>query len=123
MTRRPRTILYVCDFNAHGGTQTHLLHLLAGLDRSRFAPMLATLNLDRGLAEKLAALDADVVDLGLKGALRPSTWAAALSLSRRARRRADLVHGYLFQGNILAAAVSRLSGVACITSVRNVDAW
>jgi len=117
----PRRILYVCDFNAHGGTQTHLLHLLGRLDRARFEPALAALSLRPDLASRLAGLDVEVIDLGLRGAWRLSTARAVLGLAARARRRADLLHGYLYQGNILTAAVSALSGVPCVTSVRNMD--
>ena len=120
---RCRSILYVCDFNSHGGTQTHLLHLFETLDRSRFRASLAALTLHPALARSLERLDVEVTDLGLVKAFRPSTARAALALASRARRSADLIHGCLFQGNILSAGVSRLSGVPCITSVRNVDAW
>jgi len=118
-----RSILYVCDFNGPGGTQTHLLHLLAGLDRRRFRPALATLNLDPRLAERLEALEVTVTNLGLRGAVRLSTWRAVRKLAAAARReRTALVHGFLFQGNLLAAAVSLLGRTRCVTSVRNVDA-
>ncbi|HZI93975.1 MAG TPA: glycosyltransferase [Patescibacteria group bacterium] len=118
------SIIYVCDFNAHGGTQTHLLHLFAALDRGRFTPSLATLNLHPDLARRLRALDVEVKNLGLGGAWRPATFAGVASLtSWILRRKTDLLHGSLFQGNLLTAAVSTLSGVPCITSVRNVDLW
>ncbi|HKY32798.1 MAG TPA: glycosyltransferase [Candidatus Polarisedimenticolia bacterium] len=118
------SILFLCDFNAHGGTQTHVLSLLRRLDRRRFRPALAALTLEAGLAAKLRPLDVEVIDLALRGAARPATWAAAVRLAGRARSgRVDLLHGFLFQGNILTAAVSILSGVACLTSVRNLDLW
>jgi glycosyltransferase involved in cell wall biosynthesis len=120
---RRREILYVCDFNSHGGTQTHLLHLFETLDRSRFGATLAALTLHPELARRLEKLDVAVVDLRLRKAAHPSTARAALALASRARREADLIHGCLFQGNILSSLVSRLSGVPCITSVRNVDGW
>jgi L-malate glycosyltransferase len=121
---RARSILYVCDFNAHGGTQTHLLHLFQSIDRRVCRPSLATLNLEAGLASRLRELDIDVTNLGLRGALRPATWRRIAALASRCRETGvDLVHGYLFQGNLIAAAVSILGGVPCITSVRNVDDW
>lgn len=118
-----RRILYVCDFNAHGGTQTHLMHLMASLDRKRFVPWLAALTLHPDLKARLEKLDVEVTDLGLRGALRPATLAAAVRLARAAGGRVTLLHGFLFQGNLLTAAVSLLSRVACVTSVRNLDAW
>lgn len=119
----PRPILFICDFNAHGGTQTHLLHLFETLDRRRFRPILVTLNLHPELARRLGALDVGVRNLELQAALSPATLARAAALASTARHGAALLHGYLFQGNLLTAAVSRLSGVPCITSVRNVDLW
>lgn len=118
---RARSILYICDFNAHGGTQTHLLHLLASLDRRRVRPSLAALTLHPGLSARLERLDVEVANLELTGFARPSAWCRAASLAARASRGVDLIHGYLFSGNLMAAAVSRLSGVPCITSVRNLD--
>lgn len=118
------SILLVCDFNAHGGTQTHVLDLLARLDRARYRPVLAALSVHPDLSPRLDALGVEVIDLRLKGALRPATWWAALRLAAQARRRgAALIHGFLFQGNILASCVSRASGIPCVTSVRNMDLW
>jgi len=76
-TARSRSILYICDFNTNGGTQTHLLHLLGHIDRGRFRPRLAAVNLHPSLARRLAGLDVEVTDLGLKGALRPGTYRSA----------------------------------------------
>lgn len=118
------SIIYVCDFNAHGGTQTHLLHLFAALDRRRFRPALATLNLHPDLARRLGALDVEVKNLQFGGAWRPAALAKVAALASWVlRRRTDLLHGCLFQGNLLTAAVSTISAVPCITSVRNVDLW
>src|SRR6185503_19558566 len=39
------SILLICDFNAHGGTQTHVLHLMEGLRARHFRPSLAALTL------------------------------------------------------------------------------
>ncbi|MFQ5700614.1 MAG: glycosyltransferase [Acidobacteriota bacterium] len=122
--RAPRRILFICDFNAHGGTQTHLLHLFSGLDRGRFQPLLATLNLHPRLGKRLDELEVPVHNLRLEGAYRAATGRAVLELARRVKREgAELLHGALFQGNILTAIVSTLSRVPCITSVRNLDLW
>jgi len=92
------------------------------MDRGRFHPRLAAVNIYPSLARRLAGLDVEVTDLGLKGALWPGTFRAVIKLAARARRgEADLLHGYLFTGNLLAATVSSLAGVPCITSVRNLD--
>ncbi len=120
----PSPLLVVCDFNGHGGTQTQLLELLGGIDRTRFAPMLATLSLDPALARRLESIEVPVEDLRLQGALRPATLRALGSLSRRIRRAGvRLVHGFLFQGNLVAAVAARRAGVPYLTSVRNLEMW
>lgn len=119
-----RTLLLVCDFNAHGGTQTQVLELLAGLDRSRFRPLLATLHLDRALAARVEALGVEARDLALRGALRAGTFAAIGELAGFMRaRRVRLVHGFLLHGNVVAAIAARRAGVPYLTSVRNLELW
>jgi len=120
----PARILYICDLNAHGGTQTHLLQILAGLDRARYAPALAALTLADDLKAIVAPLGIDVIDMAVHGALKPATFRSVVSLGNLARRgRVDLLHGFLYQGNVVTAAVSQLSGAPFITSVRNMDRW
>lgn len=119
-----RTILFVCDFNGHGGTQTHLMSLFTAMDRNLHRPWLATLNLEQDLARRLRTIDVEVTNLGLAGALRLRTVGAVRALAGEASRRGvDLIHGYLFSGNLVAAAISTLSGIPCMTSVRNIDIW
>jgi glycosyltransferase involved in cell wall biosynthesis len=87
-------------------------------------PWLATLTLQANLAGRLQDLDVEVTNLGLTGALTAHTFRSVRALASEARRRGtDLVHGYLYQGNLLAAAISWLSGAPCMTSVRNLDIW
>jgi len=120
----PARVLYICDLNAHGGTQTHLLQMLAGLDRSRYAPAVGALTLSDDLRRKLTALDVPFTDMALRGAFKASTLRSLVSLGNLARRqRVDLLHGFLYQGNIVTSAVSQLGGAPYVTSVRNMDRW
>jgi len=117
-------LLLICDFNAHGGTQTQVLELLAALDRGRYRPVLATLNLDTGLARRVAALDVPVRDLGLRGSLHPRTWGEIRRLGTYMREESiQIAHGFLLQGNIVTAAASRRARVPYVTSVRNLELW
>jgi len=116
--------LIVCDFNAHGGTQTQILELLAALDRSAWSPRLCTLNLDGELARKLTALEVPVSDLALRGAFRPGTLASISRLGGWIRDEGvKVVHGFLMQGNLVAAIAARRAGVPYLTSVRNLELW
>lgn len=118
----PTPLLIVCDFNGQGGTQTQVLELLGAMDRQRFSPRLATLTLDRELGRRLEELAVPVINLELSAALRPSTWRALAALADRlARDRVRLVHGFLLQGNAVAAVAARRAGVPYATSVRNLE--
>ncbi len=115
-------LLLVCDFNAHGGTQTQVLELLAAIDRARLAPRLCTLNLDDALRRRLEEIGVPVTNLGLRGAWRAGTITAVSGLARLIRKEGvRLVHGFLLQGNVVAAVAGRRAGVPYITSVRNLD--
>ena len=117
-------VLIVCDFNAHGGTQTQVLELLASIDRDRIRPLLATLSLDAGLSRRLDALHVQVTNLDLRGSLRPRTLAAVRGLARFIRReKVSLVHGFLLHGNLLAAVCARSARTRYLTSVRNLELW
>ena len=100
------------------------MSLFTAMDRNLHRPWLATLNLEPDLARRLRTIDVEVTNLGLAGALRLHTAGAVRALAGEASRRGvDLIHGYLFSGNLVAAAVSTLSGIPCMTSVRNIDIW
>jgi glycosyltransferase involved in cell wall biosynthesis len=115
-------LLVVCDFNAHGGTQTQVLELLAAIDRDSWSPRLCTLNLDVDLAGRVAALDVPVINLALRGALRLRTIGALSDLAGFVRSNGvKLVHAFLMQGNLLGAVAARRSGIPYLTSVRNLD--
>ncbi len=100
------------------------MSLFTAMDRNLHRPWLATLNLEPDLARRLRTIDVEVTNLGLAGALRLHTAGAVRALAGEASRRGvDLIHGYLFSGNLVAAAISTLSGIPCMTSVRNIDIW
>jgi len=116
------SLLIVCDFNAHGGTQTQVLELLAGLNRDDWSPRLCTLNLADGLARRLRDMEVPVQNLALRGALRPRTFEALRALVDRIREdRVRLVHGFLQHGNVVAALAARSASVRYLTSVRNLE--
>jgi L-malate glycosyltransferase len=119
-----RALLLICDFNAHGGTQTQVLELLAGIDSGRYRPLLCTLTLGESLSSRVGALGVPVKDLALHGALAPHTLAALSGLGKFIRENdVSVIHGFLLQGNLVAAAVGRRSGVPYLTSVRNLELW
>jgi len=75
-----------------GGIKQHLLTVLAGLDRSRFNPVLICS--PGSLAEEAMKLECQVISLGLSGPVHPiKDLAAALQMRRILRRlRPDILH-------------------------------
>jgi glycosyltransferase involved in cell wall biosynthesis len=60
----PVPIVYFIGGATIGGQETHLLHLLAGLDRARYAPSLLTLAAAADYAARVRAQDVPLHDLG-----------------------------------------------------------
>src|SRR5260221_353339 len=117
-------LLVVCDFNAHGGTQTQVLELLAALNRDAWSPRLCTLNLDVDLARRVALLDVSVLNLGITSAFSPRTINALADLAGYVRSNGvKLIHAFLFHGNLVGAAVARRAALPYLTSVRNLELW
>jgi glycosyltransferase involved in cell wall biosynthesis len=118
------SLLIVCEFKGHGGTQTQVLELLAAIDRTRVDCRLCTLNMDPALGRQVKELEVPVINLGLRGALRPGTVRALWDLAGRIREeKVRVVHGFLLQGNLVAATAARYAGVPYLTSVRNLELW
>ena len=117
-------LLLVCDFNAHGGTQTQVLELARAIDRASYRPVLCTPNLDPALSDRMRDLDVPIRNLGLRGAFHPRTFQALSGLVRFVREQGvRVIHGFLLTGNLVAAFTGRRAGVEYLTSVRNLELW
>ena len=90
-----------------GGAEAELVRLARGLDRSRFAPFVVTLQ-DRGpLADGLGGVE--VVELKQ----RPSSFAAYRALRRvLEERKPDIVQSFLFRENVMCRRI----GVGAVVS-------
>jgi len=116
MTEKPIRIAYVIKSMAVGGSQTHLLHVLRLLERSRFAPSLYCLTGEGALLAPARALDVPVyapaANARFKGAALPLRVAA---LARAfARERPAVVHAYLLRANLVGSLAARLAGVPVV---------
>ncbi len=103
-------IAFVIDHLHVGGAQRHLLELLPGLAERGYVPEVWTASADPGpLAPRFERLGAPVRSFGIRRTmLRPATLSAVGRVARELRRRhVPIVHGYLFEGNFLAAAIGR----------------
>lgn len=123
--RRVR-LLYVAANFVTGGAERHLLEMWSRIDRTRFEVRIACLKREGAFTERVEGLGLPVVDLGVgrriydasgvRGGLR------LISLIREFRP--DIVHGYLFGPNLLAALAGRACAVPVVcVAKRNVDAF
>ena len=120
-------VAYIVDHLQTGGAQKHLLRVVENLDRDQFCPEIWTASAEPGeLADDFRALDTPVYSVGIRQSMiRPATLGLAWKMSRELRRRnVNIVHGYLFEGNFLAA-LSRTLRASPITFVakRSLDRY
>lgn len=119
-------IEYVIDHLNVGGAQRHLVELFSELDRSRFRPQVSVGKPGGALVPIIERMGIPVRPIGLGTSLaRPETAARLVETARRLRReRVDIVHGYLYLGNILGVLAGCLAGVPVrIASKRSLDRY
>jgi glycosyltransferase involved in cell wall biosynthesis len=109
-----------------GGAERHLLMVFKHLDRRRFHPILFCLG-DGGqrmLYEELWSLGVETVNIGFPNRwVNPKTLSKTLTVAAMLyRRRVKIVHGYLFEGNLIGALAGRLAGIPIVIgSKRSID--
>jgi len=106
----PRTrILHIITDLTVAGAEIKLYKVLGACDRTRFDPAVVSMRNHGDLRGPIEAMGIPVFDLGIRSSF-PSALAAA-RLARTARRfKADLIHGWMYHGNLaaqFAAAVMR----------------
>ena len=120
-------VAYVIDHLHVGGAQRHLLEVVRGLDRDRYAPEMWTAASDPGdLGPVFERCGVPVRTFGIDTSMmRPRTFSAVHRVARDLRlRRVQIVHGYLFEGNFLAALVGRLARLpVTLVSKRSLDRY
>ncbi len=122
----PTRIEFVIDHLSVGGAQRHLVELFARLDRRRFAPQVSVAKPGGALTTVIEGMDIPVRTFGLGASLgRPSTLVRLVATAQRLRAEAvDVVHGYLYLGNILGVLAGRLAGVPILlASKRSLDRY
>jgi glycosyltransferase involved in cell wall biosynthesis len=103
-------IAYVIDHLKVGGAQRHLVEVVRGLDRRVYAPEMWTASAQTGdLAPVFERLGVPVRSFGIRTTMLHRRTLTAVNEAARELRRRDVhvVHGYLFEGNFLAALVGR----------------
>ncbi|MBV8202724.1 MAG: glycosyltransferase [Acidobacteria bacterium] len=107
----PVPLLYVITTTDFGGTESFVEHLVAGLDRSRFAPIVCSLCPPGRAGQRIAGAGVPVESLGMAARPRPrELLAGAWRLARLIeRRQVALIHALLYRANVVAAAACRLA--------------
>lgn len=124
-TRRIR-ILYVVGNFVAGGAERHLLEMWRRIDRTRFDVEIVCMRAEGLFLPDVRATGWPVHDLGIgRRIYGPSGVRGLVRLVHHVLRfRPDVIHGYLFGPNLLAALAGRLAGVpAVVIAKRNVDAF
>jgi glycosyltransferase involved in cell wall biosynthesis len=116
----PRTrIVYVIGTLERGGAEGQLVEIASGLDRTRFEPVVCCFAKGGPLLPILADRGVPVEIVGVTGG--PRRLRAVLRFWRLLQRvRPDVVHGFLFWGNVMAALGGRLAGGPAVVGSRRI---
>ena len=115
------TLLSFIEVSCDGGAQRILLSLLAGLDRTRYRPIVALLG-EGWLADELRRR-------GEQGVVLPTGrggWDGALlkSLTDLCRReQVDLIHAHLFDSGVYASLVGMVLRIPVVVSLHGQADW
>lgn len=120
-------IAYVIDHLRMGGAQRHLLQVMRRLDREQYAPEIWTTSANRGeLEADFEALDVPVHSFEIQSTLMSGKTLAACRRVAADWRARDIhiVHGYLFEGNLLGTIAGKLAGCrVLLISKRSLDLY
>ncbi len=122
----PVRIEFVIDHLNVGGAQRHLVELFNQLDRRRFEPQVCVAKSGGALTPVIERMGIPVRAFELGTSLgRPRTVTRLLRTARRLRaERVDIVHGYLYLGNILGVVAGRLARApVLLASKRSLDRY
>jgi glycosyltransferase involved in cell wall biosynthesis len=118
-------VAYCIHNISSGGAESHLLKVVRSIDRSRFKPFLFCLGNSHGmpLREGFMSAGVEIFDLKISGhLLSVDSLRKTLQLTQLLRgKNINIVHGYLYEGNIIGWLSGRLSGIPVISSRRSVD--
>lgn len=118
-------VMYVVNNFVAGGAERHLLEMWGRIDRERFALEIACARREGQFLAAVESLGWPIRELGISLRIYgPSGVRGFLRLIARVLDfRPHLLHGYLFESNLLAALAGRVTGVPALVAKRSVDAF
>jgi glycosyltransferase involved in cell wall biosynthesis len=117
-------IAFVIDDLSRAGTETQLLALIRGLDRSRFTPELILLRGESPSSKSLEPHDCDVVRLGVSSLLSTRAMKAVRRLRCRWQaNRPDLVVSYFLDASYVAIPVAKSLGIETARVRNHLGYW
>lgn len=116
----PIRVAFVIDQLGRAGTETQLLALIRGLDRSRVQPSLVLLDGEHESSRALEPADCPVTRLGVKRLASGAALRAARRLAAAWRAEPpDIVQVYFLDSAYFAVPLARWCGVPRVVRVRN----
>lgn len=113
------TVCFLIDNLSVAGTENHLLQLIHDLDRNEFEPILVLLDGENEHSKSLEPNHCEVVRLGFKSFLRPSTILLARRFSKWLRtREVDVLQLYFPDSSFFGAITGWWAGVKMIVRTR-----
>ena len=121
----PLEIIFVVDSLRlqTGGTEGQIIHILKGLDRRRFSPVLCCLYKSEWMTRNFDFCP--VYEIGTQRPLRPSSWPKIFRLANFfSHHKVQIIHTFFRDANIAGVVAGRLAGVPIIiSSRRNKGYW
>jgi len=117
-------ILFVIDHfrNPSAGTEGQMLHLINGLDRRRFRPVLLVFRDSEYLQQNGFPCEYHV--LGRTRLFSPATWAELWKMARKFRASGVRVaHVFFNDPSVICPPIFRLNGIRTIISRRDMGYW
>jgi len=113
-----RRVLFLTTGLQGGGAEAMLVHLLRGLDRSRFSPTVVSLLEEGRLRSVVEGLDVPVRSLGLAPGQLPLL--APMRLARMVlHERPEIIQGWMYHGNLAAQCLAPIVRVPVLWCVQN----
>lgn len=115
----PVRVCFLIDMLRVGGTETHLLNLIKGLDRSRVIPHLCLLDGTSDVSRQLEPADCEVHRLGVTRLARLSTLPKLFEFKQRLRAwKIDALQVHFPDSTYFGVAGGLLAGVKAIVRTR-----